>query len=106
MKLKIRLLLLLFVGFESMAVSCPTNYDFCEIYGTQITSVYVNDSGLALIKVSGFNGWLTIGNVAEQESVRFMYSTALAIKTTQYERAWVRWHETTKTVKIISYDWQ
>ncbi|MDK1286850.1 hypothetical protein [Pseudoalteromonas umbrosa] len=107
MKVKSALLfLLLFCNKAMAAISCPASHSFCEIYGTEISSVYINEAGTALIGVPDQNGWLTIGNVNSSETAKVMYSTALAIKASGYKRAWVRWNESDKKVMIVSYDWK
>ncbi len=97
---------LLLLGInKAQAVSCPSVHNFCEVYGTEISAVYINSTGKALIGLPSVDGWLTLGDI-NNDTVKTMYSTALAIKASSYKGAWVRWVKESRNVTIVSYDYK
>lgn len=107
MLLRIVLLFLaVLISTSSNAESCPSGQSFCEIYGTEISAVYINQFGEALIGLPTIDGWLQLGNVQNDDIVKSMYSSALAIKASNSKRAWVRWNSSTRKVIVVSLDWK
>ena len=87
------------------SLNCPNSTDYCEIYGTKVDALYINAGGTVLIGLPFVSGWLTLGNITDNDIVKTMYSMALAAKTTADDKVWVRWNKTSLNVSIVSLNW-